>query len=57
LTAEQDLLDQLQELSADGDVSVFPTESLNEDDEGVLGLVLGSCISFCYLARKLEPSR
>jgi len=29
------LLDQLQELSADGDVLVFPMESLDEDDWGI----------------------
>jgi len=30
--AEEDLLDQLRELSADSDVMVFPIESLDEDD-------------------------
>jgi len=31
LTAEEDLLDLLQELGADGDGLVFPMESLEED--------------------------
>jgi len=31
LTAEQDLLKQLQELSIDGDISVFPSKSFDKE--------------------------
>ena len=31
LTAEEDLLARIQEISIDGDISVFPMESVDED--------------------------